>query len=135
MNDIVEKLFLDENLVFIATINPDGSPQLTPVWGDFDNGYVQINTAEGRIKHKNVLNDPRVAVSVVDKDDPLKMTTISGKVIEILPDYDYNHADKLAKKYMNLEKYPFKRPGEKRITFLIKPEKIFVLPEIPMNHD
>ena len=63
------------------------------------------------------------------------MTTISGKVIEILPDYDYNHADKLAKKYMNLEKYPFKRPGEKRITFLIKPEKIFVLPEIPMNHD
>ena len=52
-----------------------------------------------------------------------------------MPDYDYNHADKLAKKYMNLEKYPFKRPGEKRIIFLIKPEKIFVLPEIQMNHD
>ena len=82
-----------------------------------------------------MLNDPRVAVSVVDKDDPLKMTTISGKVIKILPDYDYNHADKLAKKYMNLEKYPFKRPGEKRIIFLIKPERIFVLPEIPMNQD
>ena len=55
------------------------------------------------------------------------MTTIRGKVIEIIPDYDYNYADKLAKKYMDLEKYPFKRPGEKRITFKIKPERVYIL--------
>ena len=62
----VEQLFQEKNLIFIATINSDGSPQLTPVWGTFDNGHVLINTAEGRLKHKNVLRDPRVTISVVD---------------------------------------------------------------------
>ena len=129
----VEQLFQQKNLVFISTINSDGSPQLTPVWGNYDGGYVLVNTAEGRLKHKNVLRDPRVAISVVDHGNPLNMTTIKGKVIEIIPDYDYIHANKLAKKYMGLEKYPFKRPGEKRITFKIKPEHVYVLPEISMN--
>ena len=130
MDPKVEQLFQQKNLIFISTINSDGSPQLTPVWGDYDDGYVLVNTAEGRLKHKNVLRDPRVAISVVDHDNPLNMTTIKGKVVEIIPDYDYVHANKLTKQYMGIDEYPFKRDGEKRIIFKIKPVKIFVMPDI-----
>ncbi len=126
----VEQLFQQKNLIFISTINSDGSPQLTPVWGDYDGEHVLVNTAEGRLKHKNVLRDPRVAISVVDHSNPLNMTTIKGKVIEIIPDYDYVHANKLTKQYMGIDEYPFKRDGEKRIIFKIKPVKIFVMPNI-----
>ena len=135
MDQKVERLFHEKNLIFIATINLDGSPQLTPVWGDYQDYHILVNTAEGRIKHKNVLRDSRVAVCVVAHDNPLDMTTIRGRVLEIIPDYDYIHADKLAKKYMGLEKYPFKRPGEKRVIFKIKPEHVYVLPEISMNDE
>ena len=133
MDSKVINLLNGKNLVFIATSMKDGSPQVTPVWANFEDGHILINTAEGRLKHKNVLRDPRVAISVVDNDDPLDMIAIKGKVIEIIPDYDYIHANKLTKKYMNLEKYPFRRENEKRIIFKIKPEKIFVLPELKMN--
>lgn len=135
MDSKVISLFSDKNLVFIATVMPDGSPQLSPVWGDLEDDFIMINTAEGRIKHKNVLLDQRVAVSVVSYKNPLDMTTIRGRVVEIIPDYEYSHADRLTKKYMGRDHYPFKRPGEKRITLKIKPEKVFVLPEIPMNKD
>jgi len=124
-----------KNLVFLATSMADGSPQVTPVWGDFEDSHILINTAEGRLKHKNILRDPRVAVSVVDSTNPLDMTSIRGKVVEIIHDYDYKHADFLTKKYMGKENYPFKRPGEKRIILKIKPEKIFVLPYLPMSDD
>mgnify|MGYP001471179869 FL=1 len=126
----VQRLFQQKNLIFISTINSDGSPQLTPVWGNYDDGYVLVSTAEGRLKHKNVLRDPRVSISVVDHDNPLNMTTIKGEVIEIIPDYDYIHANKLTKQYMGIDEYPFKRDGEKRIIFKIKPVKIFVMPDI-----
>lgn len=123
-------LLKGKNLVFIATLMKDGSPQLSPVWADYEDGFVMVNTAEGRIKHKNVLNDTRVAVSVVANENPLDMTTIRGKVVEILPDFDYVHINKLSKKYMGMENYPFRREGEKRIVFKIKPDKVFVLPEL-----
>ena len=80
MDEKAIRLFSDRNLVFIATVMRDGSPQVSPVWANYDDGYVMVNTAEGRIKHKNVLRDPRVAVSVVSKDDPLDMATIRGTV-------------------------------------------------------
>ena len=133
MDPKVIRLLEDKNLVFIATIMKDGSPQLSPVWADFEEGYILVNTAEGRIKHKNVLRDPRVAISAVAHDNPLDMTTIRGKVIETIPDYDYKHADKLAKKYLGKDKYPFRRENEKRIIFKIKPENVFVLPELKMS--
>ncbi len=127
------ELFGAKNLVFIATVMKDGSPQLSPVWANYEDEHILINTAEGRIKHKNVLRDPRVAVSVVSKENPLDMTTIRGKVEEITPDYEYKHADKLTKQYMNRDHYPFKRQDEKRIILKIKPEHVFILPELKMN--
>ncbi|NQV39442.1 MAG: PPOX class F420-dependent oxidoreductase [Nitrosopumilus sp.] len=133
MDEKVIKLFSEKNLVFIATIMKDGSPQVSPVWANYEDGYVLINTAEGRIKHKNVLRDNRVAVSVVSKDNPLDMTTIRGTVDELIPDYDYIHADKLTQQYMGREHYPFKSDDEKRIILKIKPLKVFVLPELKMR--
>ena len=133
MDQKVERLFQENNLIFIATINLDGSPQLTPVWGDYQDGHILVNTAEGRIKHRNVQHDSRVAVCVVSHEHTLDMTTIRGHVVDIISDYDYTHADKLTKKYMNLPKYPFKRINEKRIVFKIKPEHVYVLPAISMN--
>ena len=135
MDSKVERLLNGKNLVFLATIMADGSPQVTPVWGNFADSYILINTAEGRIKHKNILRDPRVAISVVDVKNPLDMTSIRGEVVEILPDYEYKHADFLTKQYMGKEKYPFKQLDEKRITLKIEPKKIFVLPELPMSND
>ena len=133
INDKVIKLFSAKNLVFIATLMKDGSPQLSPVWANYEDGFILVNTAEGRIKHKNILRDPRVAVSVTSNDNPLDMTTIRGTVIEIIPDYQYHHADKLTQQYMGRSNYPFKQPDEKRIIFKIKPEKVFVLPELKMS--
>ena len=135
MEQKVIDLFSTKNLVFVATLMKDGSPQLSPVWANYEDGFVLVNTAEGRIKHKNVKRDPRVAVSVVSKDNPLDMTTIRGKVEEIIPDYDYVHADKLTKQYMGREHYPFKQENEKRITLKIKPERVFVLPKLKMNDE
>ena len=135
MDSKAETLLNGKNLVFLATSMADGSPQVTPVWGDFEGSYIRINTAEGRLKHKNILRDPRVAISVVDSKNPLDMTSIRGKVVEITPDYEYKHADFLTKQYIGKENYPFKRPGEKRIILKIEPEKIFVLPHLDMNEE
>ena len=133
INDKVIKLFSEKNLVFIATIMKDGSPQLSPVWANYENGFILVNTAEGRIKHKNILRDPRVAVSVVSNDNPLDMTTIRGTVIELISDVEYHHADKLTEQYMGRKHYPFKRDDEKRIILKIQPLKVFVLPELKMS--
>lgn len=135
LEEKVVKLFQQKNIVFIATLMKDGSPQLSPVWANCDSEYVYVNTAEGRIKHKNILRDPRVAVSVVANNNPLDMTTIRGKVEEIIPDYDYKHADKLTLQYMGKNHYPFKRENEKRIILKIKPERVFILPELKMNDE
>ena len=133
MDDKAVQLFSGKNLVFIATLMKDGSPQLSPVWANYTDGYIMVNTAEGRIKHKNVLRDSRVAVSVVSKDNPLDMTTIRGTVEELIPDYDYVHADKLTQQYMGRDHYPFKRDDEKRVILKIKPAKVFVLPDLKMS--
>lgn len=133
MDDKAVKLFSEKNLVYIATVMKDGSPQVSPVWANYEDGRILVNTAEGRIKHKNVLRDPRVAVSVVSKNNPLDMTTIRGVVEELIPDYDYEHADKLTQQYMGREHYPFKRDDEKRVILKIKPNKVFVLPELKMS--
>ena len=133
MDDEVIKLFSEKNLVYIATIMKDGSPQVSPVWANYEDQHILINTAEGRIKHKNILRDPRVAVSVTSINNPLDMTTIRGTVVELIPDYEYEHADRLTQQYMGREHYPFKRDGEKRIILKIKPSKVFVLPELKMS--
>jgi PPOX class probable F420-dependent enzyme len=129
MNEItkpIAKLLDEKNFAFFATLMRDGSPQITPVWIDWENNTntILINTAEGRLKQENISRDPRVAISLANHNNPYEMVTIRGKVIEQISEGANEHADKLAKKYLGLDKYPFHSPNEKRIVLKIKPEKI-----------
>ena len=126
----VANLLQDKNFAFLSTLMSDGSPQVTPTWVDIQDNTILINTTEARLKHKNISRDPRVAVSVTDRNNPYNMVTIRGKVIEHTNQGADEHIDKLAKKYLGVDKYPMKSPsqGEKRIIIKIKPEKIFYFP-------
>ena len=118
-------LLQDKNFVFVATVMEDGSPQITPTWVDVEqDGTVLVNTAMGRVKQKNVTRDPRVAVSVIDKDNPYHTASIRGKVVEQTRQGADEHIDKMAKKYLGMERYPGRSPGEERVILRIKPEKV-----------
>jgi PPOX class probable F420-dependent enzyme len=122
----VRKLFEGKNFVFISSIMRDGSPQVTPTWVDIENGNILVNTAIGRIKHKNISRDPRVALAIADQNNPYDMVTVRGTTIEqVTGDAAEKHIDKMANKYIGKDKYPFRSPGEKRVILKIKPEKIF----------
>lgn len=129
--DQLRRLLSGRNLVHVATVMPDGSPQVTPVWANWADGAIMVNTAEGRTKHRNVLRDSRVAVSITSADDPLQMASVRGVVEEIIPDYDYEYADILTRQYMpGRNRYPFRRPGERRTTLRIRPVSVYVMPAI-----
>ncbi|TRZ78806.1 MAG: PPOX class F420-dependent oxidoreductase [Nitrosopumilales archaeon] len=128
MSPEVAQLLEDKNMAFVATLMKDNSPQITPTWIDLVDGIIIVNTAEGRVKQRNVSRDPRVAVSVIDNKNPYNMVTIRGKVIEQTTQDADKHADKMAKKYLGVDKYPFGMPGEKRILLKILPLKIFHMP-------
>ena len=116
-------LFKKKAFAHLATLMPGGQPQSTPVWVDFDGRHVVINTAEGRQKDKNLRRDPRVALSIVDPDNPYRYLQIRGKVSEITKKDADKHIDKLAKKYLGVDKYPYAQPGEVRVLYKIAPEK------------
>ena len=120
----VAKLIEDKNLAFVATLMNNGSPQITPVWIDLVDGMILVNTAQGRVKQRNVSRDPRVAIAIVDRNNPYSMVTIQGKVVEQTIDGADNHIDKMAKKYLGVDRYPFAVSGEKRILLKIEPGKI-----------
>ena len=98
-----------------------------PTWVDIDKdgNNILINTAEGRTKHKNVSRDPRVAISISDQNNPYNMVSIRGRVIEQISEGADEHIDRLAKKYLGMDKYPYRSPNEKRVILKIKPEKVF----------
>ena len=106
-----------------TTLMPDGSPQTTPVWVDFENGKVIVNTALGRQKDKNVRRDPRVAITLIDPDNPYRYLEIRGKVDEISVEGAEKHIDKMAKKYIDQDKYPWAKPGEQRVLLKVTPDK------------
>ena len=121
----VEQLLLGKNFASFATLMRDGSPHVAPTWVDYDGDMVLINTAAGRIKEKNVNLDKRVALSVYDSSNPYNMVTIRGRVKEIVEHNADAHIDRLAKRYLGLDSYPFRNPGEKRIILMIIPERVF----------
>ncbi|HXH06684.1 MAG TPA: PPOX class F420-dependent oxidoreductase [Vicinamibacterales bacterium] len=121
----VRELLTRPNFAFLATIMPDGSPQVTPVWCDVDGeGHVLVNTARGRRKERNVRRDPRVALAVADAANPYRYAQIRGRVIELTETGADAHIDRLAQKYLNVEIYPYRRPGEVRVILRIRPERI-----------
>ena len=108
----------------LATLNPDGSPQVTPVWVDFDGSHVIVNTARGRVKAKNLAREPRVALSIADPENPYRYLGLQGRVVEMTEKGGDAHIDKMAKKYLGKDNYPFRKPGEVRIIVKIAPDKV-----------
>jgi PPOX class probable F420-dependent enzyme len=109
----------------------DGWPQITPTWVDLEDGKILVNTAEGRLKQKNISRDDRIAISVADQNNPYHMVTVRGRVVEQTKEGADEHIDKLAKKYLGVDKYPLRSPNEKRIMIKIKPERVYYQP--PQN--
>lgn len=137
LTEPIVKFFRGKNFGFLGTLNRDGSPQVTPTWIDIiekkenEGGreeLILVNTAKDRIKQKNVSRDPRVSISIVDEDNPYSMVTIRGRVVEQTTKGADEHIDRLAKRYLNTERYPAHSSNVKRIILKIKPEKIFYLP-------
>lgn len=104
----------------LATLMPDGSPQVTPVWFDYKNGKFIVNTARGRIKDINMSRDPRVALDIVDPDNPYSHLAVRGKVVRRTEEGGDESIDKLAKKYLDKDKYPYRQPTEVRVIYEIE---------------
>jgi PPOX class probable F420-dependent enzyme len=111
-------------LASLATLNPSGSPQITPLWIDLDGDDVLLNTAQGRIKARNLEQDARVAVSVIDPDDPYNVVAFSGTVTDVSTEGADEHIDALAKKYLGVDSYPMRREGEVRIKVTVRTDHI-----------
>ena len=116
-------LFTKVAFAHLATLMADGSPQVTPVWVDYDGAYVRVNSAKGRVKDKNMRRDRRVALSIQDPDNPYRYLAIQGDVVEITEEGADAHIDALAKKYLGKERYPYRSPGEVRVIYKIRPNK------------
>jgi PPOX class probable F420-dependent enzyme len=118
------KMFQKKTFVHLATRMPDGRPQVSPVWVDMEDDLIVVNSAKGRIKDKNMRADPRVALSATDPDNPYRALMIQGRVIKITEDGAEDHIDKMAKKYLGEERYPFRKSGEKRVLYYVEPVKV-----------
>lgn len=118
------KLLEEPNFAFVATLMPDGAPQVTPTWIDVEDSTVLFNTAEGRQKPKNLRRDPRVTIAVPNRENFYEYVEIRGRVVEDTHEGADEHVDRLAKKYLGQDTYPFRQPGEERVIFKIEPERV-----------
>jgi PPOX class probable F420-dependent enzyme len=117
-------LFDKKSFANLATVNADGSPQVTPVWWDTDGTNILVNSAKGRVKTKNLERNPKVALSIADPENPYRYVGIQGRVVEMTETGADDHINALSKKYIGKDIYPYRRPGEVRVIFKIKPEKV-----------
>src|SRR5947199_10096012 len=113
-----------KNFVYLATLNPDGTPQVTPTWFDTDGKFVLVNTAIGRDKHRNVKKNPNVALAITDQNNPYNLVVIRGKVVDQLTARVADeHIDKMAKKYRGLDKYLNRSHDEQRVILKSEPSR------------
>jgi PPOX class probable F420-dependent enzyme len=106
----------------LATLMPDGSPQVTPVWLDYVGGAIRINTAKGRVKARNLKVGSPVALAIMDPDEPYRYLQVRGRVRGVVEEGADAHIDALAEKYLGKDKYPFRQPGEIRVIYEIEPK-------------
>ena len=124
LSDEVLALLREPSYAQLATVMPDGSPQVTQVWIEIDGEHIIINTAVGHQKERNVRRDPRVAINLVDPNDQARQAAIRGQVVEMTTEGAAEQINALAKKYMGVDEYPFGSPDETRITLKITPEHV-----------
>lgn len=110
-------------LAHVATIGPDSAPQVNPVWFDWDGRHLRFSQTTARQKKKNVERDPRIALSIVDPENPYRYLEIRGKVVAIEPDRKNAFIDAMANKYMGVEAYPWHNPSDERVVIVVEPER------------
>jgi PPOX class probable F420-dependent enzyme len=111
----------------LATVMPDGTPQVTPVWFDYTNGKIRVNSAKGRVKVRNMVEGAPVALSILDPDNAYRYIQIRGRVEHVTEEGADAHIDSLAKKYLGKDKYPWASPDQIRVIFEIEPGKVQVM--------
>ena len=114
--------------VHLATVMPDGSPQVSPVWVELDGDCIVVNSAVGRVKDRNIRADARVALSACHPDDPYRAVMIRGRVVEVTEEGAEDGIDRLARKYLGSDRYEWRRPGEARVIYRIQPETVTTIP-------
>lgn len=117
-------LFQKRAYASLGTLRPDGSPQVTPVWCDVEGDCVLINTAKDRHQDKNIRHDARVGVIITDPENPYRYLEIRGRAVEVTGRDVVAHLDAMAKKYLGIESYIWKQPGEIRVLYRIEAERI-----------
>jgi PPOX class probable F420-dependent enzyme len=122
--DQYQDLLQKKAFAHLGTVMKDGSPQVTPIWFDYDGAHIRINSAAGRWKDKNMRSRPQVALSILDPDNPYRYIQLRGKVVAITKEGADAHIDSLAKKYLGQDKYPFRQPGEERVMYTIEVERV-----------
>jgi PPOX class probable F420-dependent enzyme len=120
----LQQLLQKPAICFFATTMPDGSPQLTQTWVDTDGTYILINTVEGHQKHRNVVRDPRVMISILDPTHLERAISIRGRVVKITKEGAELHFKQLIQRNMGQKEYRYGKPGQERILLKIAPEKI-----------
>jgi PPOX class probable F420-dependent enzyme len=111
----------------LATLMPDGSPQVTPVWFDYRDGILRVNTAKGRAKARNMVPGTSVAAVIIDPDNPYRYIQIRGRVARVAEEGANAHINQLSKKYLGQDQYPYAQPGEVRIMIDIEPKSVSVM--------
>jgi PPOX class probable F420-dependent enzyme len=119
-----QDLFTKKAFANLATLMPDGSPQVTPVWVDYDGTHILVNSAKGRVKDKNMRREARVSLAVSDPENPYRYMEVRGRVVEVTETGADEHINSMAKKYLGQDVYPFRKPGEVRVLYKIKAEKV-----------
>ena len=110
------------NIAFLATLDPDGAPHVSPVWIDREGDTLRVNTVVGHLKDRNMRRDPRVAVALTDRDDVFQRVSIRARVAEIVEDGEADrHLDGLARKYVGTDTYTDRKPGERRVLYRLAP--------------
>jgi PPOX class probable F420-dependent enzyme len=116
-------LFRKKAFANLATLMPNGSPQVTPVWVDYDGRHVLINTAEGRQKDKNLQRDGRVALSIMDPENPYRYLEVRGHVTQRTHEGADQHIDAMARKYLGQDRYPYRQAGEVRVLYRVTADR------------
>jgi PPOX class probable F420-dependent enzyme len=125
LSEKARKLFEGPNFLFVATVNGDGSPQVTPVWTGLDNGHITFNTAVGRVKERNLRRDPRVGLSITARDDPFNKVDIAGRVVDFIEGDEADaQIDDLSEKYIGQRPYPWRREDQQRVKIVIEPVRV-----------
>ncbi len=120
-------LFEKRAFASLGTLMPDGSPQVTPVWVDREGQRLVVNSAKGRVKDRNMRRDPRVSLAIMDPENPYRFLEVRGRVVEISEQGADAHIDKMAKKYLGQDHYPYRKPGEVRVRYLIEPQGVHTM--------